>query len=326
MLWVYTRMPAGARKTAVAAGEPLPADPVWIDLFGPTAAEEKAVEAVLGIDVPTHEEMKEIEASSRLYKEGEALFMTASVLAQSETERPMTAAITFILVRGCLVTVRYADPQPFRLFAAKAERQAEACASGEGALAGLLDSVIDRIADILEKLSADEDALSQDVFRPASAGAPRSEGSDLKEAIRRMGRIGDLSSRARESLVGIGRVLTFLASTDKETVGKDMRERLRTMSRDVSSLSDQTAFISSGVSFLLNATLGLINIEQNNIIKIVSVAATVFLPPTLIASVYGMNFQTMPELGWPFGYPIAVLLMIASAIGPYLYFRRRGWL
>jgi magnesium transporter len=325
MLRVHGKDAAGARRIESGAEAALPAQPVWIDLYGPSKEEEAVVEAALGIDVPTREEMQEIEASSRLYVEGGALFMTAPVVARADTERPVTAPITFILARGSLITVRYDDPQPFRLFWAKAERQPAACASGEAALAGLLDSIIDRIADILEKLSAEADAISQLVFRPRSAGAAADSG-DLQEVIRRLGRVGDLGSRARESLVGIGRVLTFLASAGKEALGRDLRERLKTLSRDVASLSDQTTFISNNVNFLLSATMGLVNIEQNNIIKIVSVAATVFLPPTLIASIYGMNFEFMPELGWPFGYPIAMLLMVASAIGPYAYFRRRGWL
>ncbi|HEX5796386.1 MAG TPA: magnesium transporter CorA family protein [Geminicoccaceae bacterium] len=300
----------------------LPARTLWLDLYEPSETEEDAVERALGIDVPTREEMKEIEASSRLYREDSALFMTATVVAHAESETPESTAVTFILAGDRLVTVRYADPLPFRAFATYALRHPSACGDGAAIFIGLLEAIVDRIADILEAAGADLDRLSREVFSRSAAQTSR----DFQQLLSRLGRAGDLASKVRESLVSIGRLLAFAIQGAQSGGRKTGGSRLKTIGRDVASLSDHASFLSNKVSFLLDATLGMINIEQNAIIKIFSVAAVVFLPPTLIASIYGMNFEHMPELGWPLGYPLALALMVASAILPYWYFKRRRWL
>jgi magnesium transporter len=300
----------------------LPERTVWLDLYQPSAAEEDAVERALGVEVPTREEMKEIEASSRLYREDGALFMTATVVANADSETPESTPLTFILAGDRLVTVRYADPLPFRAFATYALRHPGASGDGYAAFIGLLEAIIDRIADVLEAAGADLDRLSREVFSRSAAQTSR----DFQQLLSRLGRAGDLASKVRESLVSIGRLLAFAVQGTQSRGRKSGSSRLKTISRDVVSLSDYASFLNNKVSFLLDATLGLINIEQNAIIKIFSVAAVVFLPPTLIASIYGMNFQHMPELSWPLGYPLALALMVASAVLPYWYFKRRGWL
>ena len=300
----------------------LPTRTVWLDLLQPSKAEENAIEAALGVEVPTREEMKEIEASSRLYREDGALFMTATLIAKADTEDPESTAVTFILAGERLVTVRYLDPQPFRAFATYALRHPGAGSDGDAVLAGLLEAIIDRTADILEAVGADLDRMSREVFSRSSRETSR----DFQKLITRIGRAGDLTSKARESLVSIGRLLAFAIQGSQARGRKAGGSRLKTIGRDIISLSDYASFLNNKVNFLLDATLGMINIEQNAIIKIFSVAAVVFLPPTLIASIYGMNFTHMPELGWPFGYPLALGLMVGSAILPYWYFKRRGWL
>ncbi len=302
----------------------IPEECLWVDLLEPTLDEERAVERLLAIEVPSREEMREIETSNRLYEEDGTLYMTATVVTKIDTDRPESAAITFILSSNRLITNRYVDPLPFRRFTAYAERHPAACSSGAAILAGLLESVIERTADVLERVGADLDDLSANVFAPpAQPGtAPR----DLREVMGRIGRDGDLTSKARESLVSLGRQLTFVQQANVSQIPHETRARFRSMSHDVVALSDHASFLANKSSFMLDATLGLINIEQNNIIKIFSVAATVFLPPTLIASIYGMNFHSMPELDWPLGYPLAVLAMVISAILPYWFFKRRGWL
>jgi magnesium transporter len=303
----------------------LPAEAVWLDLVAPTQEEERQVEHLLGVEVPTREEMQEIEVSSRLYEENGALYMTATVIARADTERPEASAISFILAGDRLVTVRYADPQPFGLFASRCQRSPGAYTRGDVVLAGLLDALIDRIADVLEHIGLEVDAISHEVFEHPAA--PR-RGGDFQDILRRLGRRGDLTSKVRESLVGVGRLLMFLGQTGTPSTksAKDLRNRLRTMTRDVRSLTEHASFLSGKINFLLDATLGMINIEQNAIIKIFSVVAVVFLPPTLIASIYGMNFTFMPELNSVFGYPMALVLMLVSALAPLLYFKRRGWL
>ena len=309
--------------------DPPPADIpekcVWVDLLEPTLAEERAVERLLAIDVPSREEMREIETSSRLYEENGTLYMTATVVTKIDTDRPESAAITFILSRNRLITNRYVDPLPFRRFVAYSERHPSAATNAPGILAGLLEAMIERTADVLERVGIGLDELSAGVFAaPPPKGAARAR--DLRSVMERIGRDGDLTSKARESLVTLGRQLTFIQQSSAIQMPKEQLARYRSMSRDVLALSDHASFLANKSSFMLQATLGLINIEQNNIIKIFSVAATILLPPTLIASIYGMNFHFMPGLDSQYGYLVALLLMAFASIVPYIYFRRRGWL
>ena len=306
------------------APEDIPERCVWVDLLEPTLAEERAVERLLAIDVPSREEMREIETSNRLYEENGTLYMTATVVTKIDTDRPESAAVTFILTHNRLITNRYVDPLPFRRFVAYAERHPQAATTAPGILAGLLESIIERTADVLERVGLGLDDLSASVFAPAKKGGTRAR--DLRGVMERIGRDGDLTSKARESLVTLARQLTFIQQSAAAQLPNELRSRYRSMSRDVLALSDHASFVANKSSFMLQATLGLINIEQNNIIKIFSVAAAVFLPPTLIASIYGMNFHVMPELDWPYGYPLALLIILVSAVLPYFFFRRRGWL
>lgn len=298
---------------------------VWFDLIRPEPGEEQMLEQRLGLDVPTREEMEEIEASSRLYYEKGAPFMTAILPAQTEGDDPEMAPVTFVLAGDRLITVRYHEPRAFATFAARARKSALGSTDGESVLVALLETTVDRLADILERAGADIDALSRRVFR---AGRARpGGGGDLRGVLEDIGRKGDLTSNIRDSLVTLERLLGFLThAAGQRSTSKDLRARIKTLARDARSLTDHSSFLSQKITFLLDATLGMINIEQNSIIKIFSVAAVVFLPPTLIASIYGMNFEVMPELDWPFGYPLALGVMVISAVLPYLLFKRRGWL
>jgi magnesium transporter len=323
MLSIYIPQPHGLAHVA-ATDAPIPESAVWLDLLEPTMAEEKAVEAHLGIEIPTREEMKEIEASNRLYEENGALYMTITVAAKLDTDRPVSSAVTFILNRGKLVTNRYLDIKPFKHFVNYAQTHPATCQSGVAILAGIVEAITERIADILERVGADLDTLSATIFARSGSGTPSSR--DLRSMIERIGFSGDLNSKARESLASVGRLLVFIQQANIPDMTHEQRGRLRSISRDVISMADHAGFLGSKISFLLEATLGLINVEQNNIIKIFSVAAVLFLPPTLIASIYGMNFQHMPELRWPWGYPMALVLMLISAIVPYLIFKYKRWL
>jgi magnesium transporter len=189
----------------------------------------------------------------------------------------------------------------------------------------LLDAVIDRAADILERAGADIDKISHDIFEPEGRRANRS--ITYQYIFKRIGRKGDLTSKVRESLVSIGRLVTFLSAVMEGVKWtKDMREQLKTMQRDVASLTDHASYLSNKITFVLDAMLGVVNLEQNNIIKLFSVMAVVLMPPTLIASIYGMNFKIMPELEWAHGYPYALVLMLAAAIVPYYIFKLKKWL
>jgi magnesium transporter len=321
--------------SAVPMPAPAPARPIWFDLVSPELRETKEVEASLAIAVPTRDEMEEIELSARLYQEDGAEFMTMTALTGLDGDDPIKTPVTFILKGGTLVTVRYADPKPFAAFLARAKRgNGLVCSTGETVMLGLLESIIDRMADVLERCGNEIDAVSREVFRARKGSAAvkadgkRKSSRDLEGLIEQIGRKGDLLTATRESLVSISRLVAYHAALEAPSrkVAKDTRQRIKLLQRDATSLGDHAQFLQGKINFLLDATLGLINLEQNQIIKIFTVASVAFLPPTLVASIYGMNFQSMPELNWTIGYPMALGFMVLSALLPFLYFRRRGWL
>ena len=305
-----------------------PAGAAWYDLFNPTPEEDRFVGASLGIDIPTREEMKDIEPSARLYKEAGAEFMTMTAMANLDTDQPVKSPVTFVLRENILVTVRYSDPKPFKLFPVRAAKPGGVSpgGGGEAVMLGLMDAFIDRLAQVLENTSDEIDQISHEVFRSRSRGDKRAP-QDLQSVIEQIGRKGELLTMARESLLSILRLTSFhQAGGEGKKATAAMRQEAKTLQRDATALADHAAYLSNKVNFLLDATLGLINLEQNQIIKIFTVASVAFLPPTLVASIYGMNFDVMPELKWMFGYPLAIIIMVASAILPFAYFKRRRWL
>jgi magnesium transporter len=246
-------------------------------------------------------------------------------MCNSDTATPKTTAVTFILSGHRLVTVRYDEPRPFMLVGNKLARSAPTHCTGETVLLDLLDAIIDRTADILERIGLEVDRVSHDIFEPEGSAAEQA--LSYKDILKAIGGKGDLTSKVRESLVSIGRLLLFLANeAEGMRWNKDVRLQLQAMQRDVLSLSDHATYLSNKITFLLDAMLGVVQIEQNNVIKIFSVAAVVLMPPTLIASLYGMNFRHMPELEWRFGYPLAIGLMLIAAVLPYYFFKWRRWL
>ncbi len=298
---------------------------IWIDLLNPTQEEEAKVEKALKIDVPTREEQQEIEASSRLYQEDGAQFMTATLLFQPEQGEPRTTPVTFILAGQRLVTVRYAEPRAFAIYVVRCNRAEPEIKNGLSVLIGLIETIVDRLADFIERIQAEVEGLSHSIFEIKGGVATRQRRFDI--LLRAIGREGEISSKVRESAHSLGRLLTFLVhAVNERKEDKPVQARIRTAARDVASLTDHATFLSGKIIFLLDATLGMINIQQNDIIKIFSVAAVVFLPPTLLASIYGMNFHHMPELDWRLGYPLALVLMVLAAVLPYIYFKRKGWL
>ena len=309
-----------------ADDEPLDApEVVWVDLFNPTPAEESAVGAALGINVPSRADREEIEQSSRLYVEDAAAFMTVTLPSNTDGDDLELAPVTFILTRNCLLTIRHHAPRPFKSVPVHANRGAIECVDGAFVFVALLEAQIDRLADVLERASSDFGQISRIVFQKPGAQPRRS--SDFQRILESIGRKGDLNSNITECLTSLERLFGFLADVgNRYTSDTGLLARIRTLGHDCRSLIDYSDSLTQKIGFLLDATLGLINIEQSAITKIFSVAAVVFLPPTLIASIYGMNFKFMPELQWPLGYLFALLLMAASALLPFWYFRHRGWL
>jgi magnesium transporter len=294
-------------------------DALWLDLISPTHEEEALIEKTLNLNIPTREEMREIEISSRLYKEEDILFMTATMVAQSESIAPHQDAVTFILTDKQLISIRYIEPQAFKLFASivpKLRINAPA-----PFLTELLDATIDRFADVLEMISHQLEVFSQNIFHPHT---PNTSGYQL--LLQQLGMNGALNSKMVESLMSFNRLISFFDQSAGEAIDNNDHVRLLTLSKDINSLNDHAHFISNKISFLLDATLGMVQIEQNAIIKIFSVAAVIFLPPTLIASIYGMNFKIIPELSWKYGYIFAIGLMLFVSWLPYKYFKFRKWL
>jgi magnesium transporter len=307
---------------------PLPEDIsglVWLDLLEPGKDEEQAIEAALGIGVPTREEMEEIEHSSRLYYEDGAVYMTATLPSHTDSDEPVLAPVSFVLTDRQLLTVRYNEPRAFATLPMRAAKSPVCGDDGATVLVVLLELQIDRLADVLERAGRDIYGISREVFKHKST--KRARATDHQSMLVTIGHKGDLTSNLLECLVSLERMFGFLSHAfQQRQVSRDLRTRVKTLVRDCHSLIEYAGSLSQKVTFLLEATLGLVNIEQNATIKIFSVVAVVFLPPTLIASIYGMNFRVMPELEWLLGYPFALLLMVICAIVPYLYFKYRRWL
>ncbi|HEY4071333.1 MAG TPA: magnesium transporter CorA family protein, partial [Sphingomicrobium sp.] len=310
-----------------AERERIPDDASWIDLEEPTKEEEKLVERCVGVNVPTQAEMDEIEPSSRLYEQNGALFMTVSALRGVDETHPTTTPIGFVLAGNRLVTIRYATPKPVRSFENHARRDPELVRDGPTALVRLLDAIIDRLADEIERVGATMEQLSQQIFQEQQ-DERRIPAAKLTALLTSIGRTQTLLTKIRYSAVSTLRMLSFLGGSAMvhDQAQKDLRHHVTSLTTDVTSLSEHSSFLSDNLTFLLDASLGLISIEQNAAMKLFSWAAVVFLPPTLIAGIFGMNFHYMPELNWRFGYGLSLVLMLVSAVGPYLYFKKRGWI
>jgi magnesium transporter len=301
---------------------------VWIDVLNPTAEEDRRIKEAVRVDIPTREEMQEIESSSRLYREEDALFLTANFLHGADSGEYGSSPITFVLTNAQLFTVRYATPKAFTVYAARAQRQpAQLLGTPDGVMLHLFEQIVDRLADILERVAADMDRASQAAFRTARAKQKASrKDADLKETLITLGQVGEVTTRASETLLGLSRILTFIGAEKAQAIRKENQPLIKTLVRDVRSLVEHASFLNSKAQFLLDAVLGIINVEQTAIIKTFSVVSVALMPPTLIASIYGMNFELMPELKWQLGYPLALLAMVVSAVVPVIYFKRKGWL
>lgn len=329
MITAYVKTHQGIKPVSIENITDFPDDTVWLDLLEPSKSEEQVIESFLGIEVPTSQEITEIEDSSRFYRREDTIYLTASLLARLESEQPSTTDIRFILTPAAVISVRYLDSRRFRLFTTRLTYGGIQIDSSDSLMERMLELIVDDLADSIEATALDLDRLAHGIFFSGpteTTAVTAGRNIDLKETITEIGKYGELVSEARLIVLNMHRLLIFLSQSGDDWWNADTKAKLQTLIRDVRSLSEHASFLANRVNFILDGTLGMINIEQNNIIKIFSVAAVVFLPPTLIASIYGMNFKIMPELSWAFGYPVAIVLMIVSAIMPYLYFKRRGWL
>lgn len=320
---------------AVHPASPDAAGSVWTDLLRPDEAERERVRQLTGLRVPTLADLSEIETSSRLAVRDGAIYLSLPLAAPEHDGDVRPSPLGIVLTPERLLTVRYAD-----LFAVSAAapraRAAEAAGQGSAHLAVLmLEVTVDHLADVLEHIGEVLDRISHRIFHspapdaghaklsPRSARASTSDG--LRASLRETGRTGETLTRLRESLLGLGRVPAFLAA-NAEWIPADVTRRFTVLRSDVASLTDHIGHLTSQVQLLQDAILGFINIEQSNIIKVMTVVSVIGVPPTLVASIYGMNFHDMPELAWRWGYPYGLALIVASGLLPLLWFKRRGWL
>ena len=301
---------------------PFPDNLVFLDLLNPSRPEELEAEKWLEYQLPTREEMQEIEESSRLYTEKGVLYMTAWIPVGLDTPDPDTTPISFVLAPDCLTTVRYADPLAFRALAEQVRRQCKMPISSDAVFLLLCELIIGRIADALQNVENDLKRINREIFVVNPSKASAAVERDLAEVIKLLGRRSALVANLRESLVSISRILQFFLNNGASWMKGELAAQFRSVMRDVKSLDDYTNQQTHEMTFLLESTLGLINIQQNQIIKIFTIASVLFMPPTLIASIYGMNLQ-IPEAKFEYAYPMVILMLIISAVIPIVFFKRK---
>ena len=305
----------------------IPPGATWIDLEEPTREEEQLTENMVGVQLPTPEDLAEIEPSSRLYELNGALYMTMSVLFGISEGHPKSVPMGFVLTGDRLVTIRYEAPKPVMVFMDHVRREPSLVKDAATVLVRMLDAIIDRLADELENSGREIDQISHGIFR-GRLDERRIPAHRLTALLTRIGRAQSLLARIRETAVSTSRLLSFLHGSGalKTAEREAARNHAASLSTDVTSLVDHSSFLADNLTFLLDASLGLISVEQNAAMKVFSWVAVVLMPPTLVAGIYGMNFRNFPELDWTFGYPMALGIMALSAVLPFAVLKRLGWI
>jgi len=300
---------------------------VWIDLLNATPEERAAVEEAIRRRLPTKDEIEEIESSSRVYSEDGALYLSTPILTGSDCVSDIPTTIGIVVMPDRLVTLRFAE---FPAFDALMESAGQRSQPGIYDLfLRTLEMIVDYTADALEHGSAKLEGISRKAFRgePAPGARPQKTGDELRAGLRSLGRISDGISHLRDTLLGLGRIATFVQEAGgKPAQDEDIAMRLRALRLDITSLTDYQGHLASKLQLLLDATLGFISIQQNDIVKMLTVVSVVGVPPVLIAGIYGMNFKFMPELSWHYGYPFALALIVVSALVPLAWLKWRGWM
>ena len=328
---MITAYDSAARAHCIALGDAalvLPKETVWIDLVDPSDQDDAWVERAAGLVLPSAHQLAEIETSSRLTIDGEVLRMSTPVLYRDEAYLH-SVPVGFILKRDMLVTVREHALKSFTDYVEGRRSPEMAPLDGPiDVLIGLLDSVIARIADGMEAVGVELDAVSSEIFgttRPGAHQKPNRLERKLGATLQTIGRSGDTTSHARDSLLGLNRLLTFLVNKGNDRVSPHDRERIDVLKQDIAALGDYETRLTDKVQFLLDSTLGFINIEQNRTFKLLTIASVIGIPPTFVVGLYGMNFKNMPEYDWAYGYQWGLLLILLSIAVPIVWLRFKGW-
>lgn len=320
--------PRGSLPSGRDAQEELAEQAVWLDLVDPTESERTLIEGLTGMRVPTLAELSEIERSSRLAAHGQVLTLSTPMISRPPEGGYVVAPLGFVVSPEKLLTVRFQPMPALDTYAERIVQRGGHPPSGPAAFIGVLEAIVDRLADLLEQIGGELDGLSRQTFRAdaMSVHRLRRQSAQYRGVLMRVGSLGDHLSSIRDSLLGISRIVVFVIEAASDWTPPDLRTRLNTARQDLASLNDYDVQITGKVQFLLDATLGFINIQQNNVFKVLTVASIVGIPPTLLASIYGMNFKNMPELTWSFGYEYGLSVILLSAVLPLLWFWWRGWL
>jgi magnesium transporter len=306
------------------SAEPIPPGAIWIDMIGPTLDEDQKVQVYLGCKIPTRADPDFAEPPEAHYAEDGIRYLQAKVVSEADAT-PDVTDVTFVICDATLVTIRYDESDSFEIFGRKLCRSWGQALAPEAIAVGLVNTIINLSARALTSAGDSLDKIGNAVFKAEGDNSKRS--AVYSATLGSLGREDERISNLRESLLSIERLLLFLSAEGQGAeTPKPVREATKAALRDLHSLEEDANFKAQKVQFLLDATLGFINLAQNDIIKLFSVLAVIFMPPTMIASIYGMNFKVMPELDWPLGYPLALALMALVALGPYIYFRWRKWL
>jgi magnesium transporter len=295
---------------------------VWFDLESPATEERAFVTRLTGLSLPDKAALTEIEASSRLSITGQVLTLSLPVVIR-DTEGALQASVCgFVLSPDYLVTIRFSPSAVFSQFCTQAQMNGDG--NSAHLFAGLLEAIVDRQADVLERLRDELDHLSHRIFQ-RRLRTERNTEAELKAVLVNLGRDYDTISILRDSQLGVARIAPYVI-VSAEWLPNAVRQRLKSVQKDISSLNEYSVHLTDKVQFLLDSTLGLINIAQNTLIKVLTVVSIVGIPPTLVAGIYGMNFHDIPELSWTYGYAYAWTLMLLSAVLPLLWFRKKGWI
>jgi len=298
----------------------------WVDLLDPTPEESAAFESAFGLRVPTKEQVAEIEATSRLRMENDALYMTAPLLFAADDEPWTFAPAGFVLAKRVLLTVRSAKLVAF--YTVTKELETSTQLEPQQVFVRLLETSIDRMADLLEATARDLDDASHLIFRPEQPREARlsHETSKLRRLMIHTGRVSERMSRIHYTLVCLDRMAKFTVERGRDWLATDTIHRLQTVCSDISSLVHFAEGLVSRVQLLQDAASGIINIDQNEVMKVLTIASVVGIPPVLIAGIYGMNFKGMPEYDWAWGYPYALALIVVTALLPLIWFKWKGWI
>ena len=304
----------------------MPAEIIWADLLNATDKEKQFVERLLGICVPSEQSLGEIEASSRLIYDHGTLYLSSPAVRFNEDNEAEITPVGFVIGPRVLVTVRF-WPLPIFDDIGKRIGTDDSLENGMCVFTSLLEAMVDRGADVLEHLGAKADTLSRSVFKGGLVRTKRPVRSSqrMREALENVGELADRLAKARDVLLGVGRIASFAGDVGSEWITAASKKRLEAISKDVASLSDYETRLSDKIQLLLDAVLGFINIQQNEMFKVLTIVSVVGVPPTILVGVWGMNFKNMPELSWTFGYPLSLLAIIASGVLPLIWFKRRGW-